>query len=107
MSSLEQDFREHLKYTQRRFREMDEMFADIKAAQLENARQISELTTALNAQITQTAGVVEAFNNMRGAVKVGVAVQDFVIWLGKWGVVGAAIAGAVTWILKHAPPPAT
>lgn len=104
MSSLEQAFKEHVSYTQRRFREMDDFVKELRAAQTENARQISELTAAVQSLTTQTSGVVDAYNNMRGAVKVGVALQDFVVWLGKWGFFGAAMAALIKYVLDHVPP---
>ncbi len=103
--SLEQEFRDHVLYTQQRFREMDERIDHIQQMQAENARQMAELIASVKALTTRTSGVVEAYESIRGAAKVGVALQDICIWLAKWGVLGTAAAAGLKWVLDHSPSP--
>lgn len=74
--------------------DQDERWEKMLAAQEENAAAISSL-------LESTQGVVQLYNDLSSAVRLGTALQKFTIWLAKFGIVGAAIGGAITWTLEH------
>lgn len=60
----------------------------------ENTRAVKELTES-------TQGVVTLYNDLQGAARVGIALQHFVVYLGKLGVFGALLGGMVLALINH------
>lgn len=61
-----------------------------------------EATTAAIKKLTEdTQGVVDLYQNARGVVTVGVAIQKLGLWMIKWPVVGAGIYAIWDWLDKH------
>lgn len=61
-------------------------------------------TEAIKALAQQTEGVVQLYNDVRGASRVGMGVQRFTIWLAKMGVVGGAVAAFISYVLENFAP---
>jgi hypothetical protein len=89
-------------------------FNELRELVRSNVRCVGELidaqkesTVAITNLAKETQGVVEVYNNVSGAVKVGSAVQNFGFWLMKWGVIGAGIYTGIkfvsSWIHKLFP----
>lgn len=48
-----------------------------------------------------TEDIINIYNNIQGASRVGVAVQNFLLWLAKFGVIGTGIAALIKLISKN------
>lgn len=66
-------------------------------AQIENVKAIANLTD-------NTQEVVAVYNDLKSTARVGAAIQKFLIWLAKWGAIGAAIASMVSFAVDHFSP---
>ena len=89
LKQLKSDFKQHRT-------ESDERWECVLAAQEENTKAVQELTES-------TQGIVQLYNDLQGAVRLGTGLQKFAIWLAKFGVVGGALAGLITWFFEHFP----
>lgn len=69
-------------------------FERMVICQEENTRALKDLTT-------ETKGVVELHRDIQGAARVGHKLQSFMLWLTKWGVIGASVAACISWIADH------
>ena len=78
LEQLRADFEEHRKENQQAMR-------DLIAATQANTEAVQKIAES-------TAGVVQLYADIQGAARVGIALQNFTIWLAKWGVVGASAA---------------
>jgi TRAP-type mannitol/chloroaromatic compound transport system permease large subunit len=67
-------------------------------------KELATLTAAVATLTASTTGVVAAYNNMLGAIRVGMALQSFALWLMKWGAIGAGVAAMIYWALDLPPP---
>ena len=66
-------------------------------SQEDNTEAIKDLTQ-------QTAGVVQLYNDVRGASRLGAAVQAFTVWLAKLGFIGGVLAALINYALDHFEP---
>lgn len=86
------------RFSDTQLREMRGDIDQLKALVEQNARSVQELSN-------NVAGVLQLYNDWRGTIRVGSALQQFCLWLLKWGVVGAGIASGIFWVLDHFKPP--
>ena len=101
MSSTEERLNTHIKLSQERFERGDQQFKILQEQQSQLISQLAQLTSAVSRLSESTKGVVDAYTSVQGAVKVGVALQNIVIWVAKWGVLGTALAAIMNWLLSH------
>jgi hypothetical protein len=96
-----QDFDTHIKrFNEYEIREQGK-FIEMIEAQRVNTVAITELTKSVTRLTNDTLGVVKTYNDLRGAARVGDNVQKFMLWLLKWGFIGAGIVAAIRWGLKY------
>lgn len=89
LSTLHKYVVEHIQECNDDKRALNMQFERLVMAQEENTRSVRELTD-------ETRGVVQLHRDIQGAARIGTTLQNFAIWLAKWGAVGAAAAAAVT-----------
>jgi len=94
LHQLEMEFRKHKDDCDKR---------DARVDKLIEAQE--RCTAALERLTHDTSGVVELYNNAAGAVKVGISVQKFGLWLLKWPLIGAGLYAAYQWLIAHLPHP--
>lgn len=58
---------------------------------------IEKNTEALEKLTEETKDVVELVRDLKGAIRLGRNTQKFMLWLSKWGIVGAAIISLLNW----------
>ena len=63
-----------------------------RSDQLDKLSQLVRVQTEL---AHDTRDVVEIYKDLRGAIRVGVSLQNAAVWVLKWGAVGAATALAI------------
>lgn len=94
MEKLYQEFEKHQR-----------AFEDFKKEQEKRWDQVLDMvqqnTIATRNLTKSTEGIIQLYNDVHGAIRVGVGIQQFVIWSAKWGVVGTLIAAAVTYITTN------
>ncbi len=61
---------------------------------------IAENTKSVNRLATNVEPMLDLRRDFQGTIKVGKAVQGLLLWLLKWGVVGAALVGIFEYILN-------
>jgi hypothetical protein len=60
-------------------------------------------TKSIAMLIEETRGVIELYNNLKGATAVGISVQNFGLWLIKWPLIGMGLYTAFNWVLSKFP----
>lgn len=91
---LRDDFNNHIKRFDAYRTEQDGRIDRLCAILQQNTVAIDNLTES-------TEGVISLYNDVNGSIRLGKGVQNFCIWLAKWGVVGGVLAGGISWIAKH------
>lgn len=91
------EFQLHVKSYEERIKTDDERHKHITATQDRNSEQLANL-------IHNTKEIVDFYQDIKGAARVGIAAQKFGLWLAKWGVIGAMFTAAGSWCIKHFPP---
>lgn len=83
--------------------EMDDVmkFDKLVAAQQRNTDAVSNLTISVTSLVENTSSVVQLHKDLQGAARVGKGVQNFMLWLLKWGFIGAGISAAIMWVSTH------
>lgn len=64
---------------------------------------VNQNTTSIDKLTDETRAIVDLHRDLQGTARVGKSVQSALLWLVKWGAIGAALAAFVKWALDHAP----
>lgn len=83
----------------------EQQFEQLASQNREILTKLDTLTQTVNAHVISTKGVVEAYEALQGAIKVGITLQNFALWCAKWGVIGTGVAAFIYWVLELPPPP--
>lgn len=83
----------HIEVCEKKFSEGDERMNLLLAVQQQQGEILHRVDS-------NTSGVVEVFESIKGTIKVGSAVQQFGVWLFKLGVVGAIVYGFFMWLYE-------
>ena len=83
--------------------ELDEIerFDKLIDAQQKNTDAISELTESVASVVKGTSSIIQLHKDFQGAARVGSGVQGFMIWVLKWGAIGAGIVAGMNWAIEH------
>ena len=81
--------------------ENKQKFDQLFSAQSANTKAISELTASVEKVVEGTASIIQLHKDLQGATRVGKSVQNFMLWLLKWGAIGTGIAAVVHLIVEH------
>lgn len=75
---------------------------DYWRVQFDRVVKSQEATTLATKELArQTKDVVELHRDIQGAARIGIKVQDFMIWMAKWGVIGSAIIAGITFVAEQ------
>lgn len=96
VAELSQKLEEHIDMCQQRFDEGDAEFLAVKKC-------IEENTEAVRRVEENTDEIISAWNNIKGATSVGIAVQKFGVWLVKWPLIGTGLYAIWKWFLDTLP----
>lgn len=99
-----QEFDKHVVRFDEHERRETETFGRILKAQEQNTVVIGELTGQVTALVENTAGVVQLHQDLQGTARLGKKFQNFMIWLLKWGAIGAGIAAGLMWVIEKLQP---
>lgn len=67
-------------------------------------RLVEQNTEATRSLADSVKGVVDLYEDVRAAARVGGSIQRFMLWLVKWGAVGTGLAAWLAWLLDLFPP---
>lgn len=84
----------YIKLSEERDRLTHEKIEFLVNCQKQNAEAIAELKR-------DTGDIISLYNDIQGATRIGAGVQNFLLWVAKFGVIGAGIATLVNLIGKH------
>lgn len=98
LRQLRREFEEHRELQDERW----EQLALMVEANTQTTREIAE---SVKSVADSTAGVVKLYEDVGAAARVGAAVQRFVLWVAKWGTIGAGVAVGLSWLVRHFTPP--
>lgn len=96
-----QDFIDHVD----RFKSHEEnehiKFNELIEAQHNNTKAITELTSSVSNLVDDTRDIIKLHQDFQGTVRIGANAQGFMLWLLKWGIVGAGLVAVIKWTSKH------
>lgn len=95
---LRREFEEHREEQEEKWEQM----ALMVEANTQTTREIAE---SVKTVAESTAGVVKLYEDVHAAARVGAAVQRFIVWVAKWGTLGAGMAYGLSWVVRHFMPP--
>lgn len=98
LRQLRREFEEHRELQDERW----EQLALMVEANTQTTREIAE---SVRSVAESTAGVVKLYEDVGAAARVGAALQRFILWIAKWGTLGAGAAYGMSWVVRHFMPP--
>lgn len=75
-------------------KEQDSRFSQLLEATQRNTESVGKL-------IEETRDIVQLHKDLQGAARLGQKLQDFCIWLMKWGTIGGFVAGVIHYFVNH------
>lgn len=91
---LRKDLMNHKLLQEERYDQQQEQLGSILNAVESNTKSVSDLAKS-------TAGVVQLYEDIQGAARVGVSIQNFCLWLAKWGAIGTGLTAAIFYVIDH------
>jgi hypothetical protein len=101
MVELCEKFEQHVVRFEQHELDEGEKFDKLIKAQQANTDAIAVLTESVSSLVDDTSSIIKIHKDFQGAVRVGSGVQNFMLWLMKWGVIGAGLATLVMWVIDH------
>jgi hypothetical protein len=98
---LHDKLKKHVKRFEQHERDDIMKFDNLITAQESNTKAINELTISITTLVTNTGDVVQLHKDFQGAARIGKGVQGFMLWLLKWGAIGAGIVTWITWLIDY------
>ena len=99
LANLDAKFDAHVRDEEVWRNAQDERWATI-GYQLERVITVSENNTqAIAGVIEETRGLVQLQKDFQGAARIGSNLQQFLLWVAKWGVIGAGLAALAHTVL--------
>lgn len=95
-----QDFTEHVERFNQHEADEKDQYGKLITAQQVNTEAITKLTKSVCVLTDDTREIISTYQDIRGTVRVGSSVQKFILWLLKWGMIGAGIAAIIKWGVK-------
>lgn len=93
LTELRVDFDQHKDEQERRWGQLAAMVE-------ENTEAVKRIADAVECQAESTAGIVQLYQDLQGAARIGVGLRKFMTWLVGLGSAGIAIAAAISYVLK-------
>lgn len=97
LQALREEFDVHKK-------EQDTRWSDHIEVQKQNTASINTLVTQLTEQTESTKGVAQLYADIQGTMRIGVGLQKLILWLAKWGTIGAVLAAVIKFTLDQFSP---
>lgn len=101
LATLRQELMDHRDYCERRFEEGRQQFDRLIACVTENTQAVTSANNAICELTAKTRDVVDLYNDVQGAIRLGAKVQKFGLWLSKWPLIGGAMVAGYLWIVEH------
>lgn len=95
---LREEFEEHRELQEERWEQLAMMVE-------QNTQTTRELAESVRTVAESTAGVVRLYEDVHAAARVGSGLQRFILWVAKWGTIGAGVAVGLSWVVRHFTPP--
>lgn len=99
--SLRNDISSHIRGEDAWRLEHDEWRRNQEAMMTQLVQTVKSNTEAMESLSESTKDVVQITNDFKGAARLGGKLQDFMVWLLKWGTIGSAASYGVHWIVTH------
>lgn len=99
-----EDFEQHKNDFEQHKKEQDERWIQLGTMVEKNTQATERLAESVEQIAKSTEGVVQLYNDFRGAGRLGLGVQKFLAWVAALGTAGAAIAAAITYVLTKIGP---
>jgi hypothetical protein len=95
------DFEQHVKEFRQHELAEREKFDKLIIAQQVNTDAIAELTRVVGKIVEDTSEIIQLHKDFQGAARVGKGFQGFMLWVLKWGAIGAGVYTVLNWIVEH------
>lgn len=76
-------------------------FNKLVEAQRINTDAIAGLTASIASLVEDTRAIIQFHKDFQGTVRIGKSVQNFMVWLLKWGMIGSGIVAIINWLVKN------
>jgi hypothetical protein len=108
MIQLQQQFLEHTQDEaswrsdqDRRWKHLDENWAQLVDATTKSAECQRKNTEAIEKLVVSTSDMVETYRDFQGVTRVGKGVQNLMLFLLKWGVIGTGAVASIKWLIDY------
>ena len=102
---LREEFEQHKEEQNECWERQERRWEQLAIMVEENTQTTRELAESVCKIADSTAGVVRIYDDVQGAARVGAALQRFIVWVAKWGTIGAGLAVGMSWVVRHFMPP--
>jgi hypothetical protein len=99
--SNEKLYQDMLEQLERHEKNNGERFNQLFQAQKTNTDAIGNLTEAVSSLVQDTSSIIQLHKDFQGAARVGKGLQGFMVWLLKWGVIGAGVVALMNWVIEY------
>ena len=65
---------------------------------------VNQNTASIDKLTDETRAIVDLHRDLQGTARVGKSLQNFLVWLLKWGAIGSALAAAIKWLIDSPYP---
>lgn len=101
IQQLERKLKEHAEYCEERFEKGNQKMDLLIQCQTENTRSINTLISEVTELTNNTSGMIQIYQDVQGAARVGQAMKKAAVWLASIPFIGAGFHYAYTWIIDN------
>lgn len=101
MNELFEQFDQHVERFEQHEREEGDRFNKLVKAQQANADAVANLTRQVSSLVGDTKEIIQLHKDFQGTARIGRGIQNFMMWLLKWGTIGVGIVAMLNIIIDH------
>lgn len=101
MKRLHEKFEQHVVRFEQHEQEEAEKFIKLVEAQQNNTDAIAKLTDSVSSLVDDTKVIIQLSKDFQGAARVGKGVQNFMLWILKWGMIGTGVVAMIHFVVNH------
>lgn len=101
LSELCKDFEQHKEDFEQHKIEQDHRWDQLALMVENNTKATGRIADAVEKQAENTAGIVQLYQDLQGAARLGEGLKKFLAWLITVGTASAVVAASITYVLDY------